>query len=228
MKRLHYLIIIVLCSPTALLFQNCTGVGSPPPPFSAYNLAYNHPDPNTSSSGVLAQGHIVMGDQEYLQSVFVDVFSVPDQDPNVTGYIAAVIQQEFLPEQFMLGRPCDPFETGDLSGCNYLVSNIENVMLASSSAIREAARIQVCRRLLANNYVLANAISKVQGDQDTPNDMSVIAAIRLFYPASDNALAVQSALLSMDETMAAASENVTDRWRLLFLTLCESPSWQIL
>lgn len=212
-------------------FQNCTGFVSAPSgqsSESSLDLPFDHPTTPVSVTGAVATGNILIGDRDFLESVFIDVFDSPTASQNVRGYINAVLIQEFGPTQQMLGRSCDPLEQGTLYHCSGQISNVDIAMVPTSSAIREAARVQVCRRLIANDDVLANVLAKIQGRQSTPNEASVTAAIQLFYPAQESALQVGDKLLQMDEVMAENVETVKNRWRLILLTLCEAPTWQIL
>lgn len=230
MSHKKWIPILFLSSVVITIFQNCA-----PNMFLAArgdgmtnNLSIDHPDISGPNLAKTAAGHILVGDREYLESVFLDVFSSPQASPDEQNYINAVIYQEFAPEQQMLGRSCDPLQDGTLNRCNYSLTNVDTAMLANSSAIREAAQVQVCRRLLANDGVLAVVLGKIRGSQSAPTDQSIAGMIELFFPVQDGAQDAKSALLELDRAMAQKPESLTDRWRLLLLTVCESPSWQVL
>jgi hypothetical protein len=215
---LHLAGLLVLMSA----FQNCTkgfssaGKGS--------DLPLGHPDTGL----VIMQSHVVLGDREYLESAFSNVFSQAGVTSGQSGYLANVLLQEFLPQQGSLGRACDPLYDGSIENCYYLIDNANINMSAASSSIREAARIQVCRRLLANDLLLQAMIGQVSGNQSTPNAQSVTAIIQQYYPAKDSAPSLIDSLLNLDATMAKQGESTADRWRLIFLALCESPEWEVL
>jgi hypothetical protein len=214
-------------------FQNCskfavTFAGASSKSQSVDSLPFNHPDVTIAAQGAVVTGNIKIGDRDYLESVFTDVFASPKLTREEIGYLNAVLNQEFGTTQQLLGRSCDPIETGTADRCYGQLTNADTVMLANSTSIREAARIQVCRRLFANDSLLGVVIGKIQASETTPSAETVTAAIELFYPAQDSALGVLPALLNLDQQMAAASESVSDRWRLIFLTVCESPTWQVL
>lgn len=218
-----------------VVFQNCSGT-----PFSGMRsypsnavqadnpLPFDHPTTEISNQGDPVSGKLVMGDRLYLESAFRDIFIPPDSPTNVVNYVEAVLFQEFAPIQSALGRACDINQDGTSDDCLGSTANVDIKMSAGTLPIREAARIQVCRRILGNNTMVELMINQVKGNQPTPNDVSVAALINLFFPAQNAPLSLNAKLIELDQFMATSGESVKDRWAILFLTVCESPAWQVL
>ena len=57
------------------------------------------------------------------------------------------------------------------------------------------------------------------------NRTSIKKAIKVFYPSYEDTQ-LEDLLLELSEAVGGVDE--TARWRKIFLTLCHSPSWQIL
>ena len=215
----------------SLGFQNCSGFfsgKSGSDDQSTLDLPSGHPAEPDPIIAAVATGSIVLGDRDFLESVFRDVFDSSIGTADTRNYLNAVLNQEFGPTQQMLGRSCNPLEEGTTERCGGQLTNVNIAMQASTSAIREAARIQVCRRVLANDSLLNIAVLKVRGQQSTPNKASVVAAVGLFYPTLEDTQDLGQKLQEMDQVMAQNAETEKNRWRLIFLTLCEAPTWQIL
>ena len=227
--------LIIIGVIVVLGFQNCgTSLMSsfrsfPSSSVQAENpLPFDHPDVDIVPQGSPVQGRLVMGDQVFLESVFRDIFAPTGTREDIVGYVNAVLYQEFTSTQNMLGRGCDLNEEGSLIYCYESIANIDTSMGAGTSSIREAARVQVCRRIIANSTVVEPVISAIRGNQSTPNQNSIEAMIQLFFPAGNAPNLLNSELLGLDAEMASAGETLNNRWSILLLTLCESPAWQVL
>lgn len=218
------LIVFFLTFVTSIVFQNC-GFWKPYHDVITMDLPSNHP---SGEKLQISANQLVMGDKEYLESVFTDVFGSPSLSQENKNVLQSILFQEFTPQQQVLGRACDPIREGSTYGCYYSLTNAETGLSAASSAIREGARIQVCRRMIANEPLFQNAVAKIKGNSSTPTDQSIGSAIELFFPAREPDSVLQNALSRLDGAMATNSESADNRWRMLLLTLCESPSWQIL
>ncbi len=191
-------------------------------------LPFDHPDTDIVSQGEPVQGRIVMGDRYYLESVFRDVFAPSGTDVNIVNYVNTVLIQEFSTTQNMLGRGCDVNEDGSLFYCYDSIANLEIAMGAGTSSIREAARLQVCRRIISNSTVVASVVNEIRSNQSTPNANSIAKLVELFFPAGNAPESINSELLGLDAEMAAGGETVENRWKILLLSVCESPAWQVL
>ena len=210
-----------------MLFQNCGGSFLSAKSSSSLDLPFGHPGTEPQIASGVAKGSLPMGDIDYVHSVLADVFH--SANPDVLSFISAMRYEELGEIQAMMGRPCEVSTDGSYYPCNNSLSNIDVAMGASTSSIREAARIQVCRRYLANDTMLSVAIGNARdGSVGEPDAQAVAKAIRMFYPASDEAQNVLGDLMNLDTKMKSAGETSADRWRMIFLTLCESPGWQVL
>jgi hypothetical protein len=208
-------------------FQNCTSSFLSARSSTSVNLPFTHPDTESRIQSGVAKGTLPLGDRDFLHSVFANIFASNDQ--NVINFLNAVMNQEFGEVQGMLGRPCEVASDGSAIPCNSSFANIDVAMGASTSSIREAARIQSCRRLFANDTMLAVAIGHARGGTvGEPDPLGISTAIRLFYPAQDTVQEIAGDLEQFNEKMIQGGETAANRWRALFLVLCEAPTWQIL
>ena len=223
----------IMAAMIGLLFQNCAQG------FSVnqltFNLPINHPSIHEASEEVqvappVATSKLVIGDQLFLESAFREAFLSPDSPPNETGFMDYLFAEEFRREQHLLGRGCDPIEFGDGTPCNGILNNASISMSPSTSSGREAARLQICRRVISNDVMMARVIRKVSAGDTTPNATSIEAIVRLFYPNMDQEVVNQSvlALGELDYGMTKGNERILDRWKILLLTVCESSGWEAL
>ncbi len=205
-------------------FQNCSARHEIT---KSINLPLNHP-PLESVDGLEARPPI--GDRDYVESVFKDVFLSSDSALSEIQAVEYYLNSEFLYSAHLWGRPCDPYESGDLSLCGYVYANADLDMAARTSSGREASRLQLCRWMVTNDTLLNRAKAKVADNDPTPNADSVSKVVKLFYPALEETplASAIAALLDLDRAMARANESVVDRWRILFLTVCETPGWVVL
>lgn len=224
---------VFVLGATSLFFQNCSQNFSVTA--SSYNLPINHPSISDTTDvlpepPVVASSKILIGDQRFLESAFREAFLTPQSPSNETGFLDAVLYQELWREQHLLGRGCDPIEGGDNTSCNPSLGNANLGMNASTSSGREAARLQVCRRVIANDVMLARAVGKVGDWNRGPDVASIPEIIRLFYPNTDQDIvdATAAKLNELNTEMQMGGESVLNRWKLMFLTVCESSGWEVL
>lgn len=210
------------------MFQNCGRVftGFSESEEASLALPLEHPSIERETKTAVAKGELRMGDRDFIESVFLDVFS--SGDPGAQGFLEAVLYQELAVNQHVLGRSCEPAEDGSSHDCAGAMPNMDLPMDPKTSSIREAVRIQTCRRLLANDTMLGIVIQKTKGPGPAPDAASIEKAIRLFYPAQDSAQEAARMIMKMDEQIARDGNNDYDRWRAVLLILCESPTWQML
>jgi hypothetical protein len=224
----------ILAAVVGMFFQNCAQGFSVKP--LTFNLSIDHPsihEASTTDEEVIppvASSKLLIGDQRFLESAFRDAFLSPDSPANETGFLDAVLIQEFRREQHLLGRGCDPLEYGDGTPCEGILNNASISMSPSTSSGREAARLQICRRVISNDTMMARVIKKVSQGDTTPNAPAIEAIVRLFYPNMDQAVVNQSVLSlgELDYGMTKGNEKILDRWKVLMLTVCESSGWEAL
>ena len=131
------------------------------------------------------------------------------------------------PVQQLFGRSCNVVEEMSGRKCYYTDNNLNNAFIPSSSSGREASRYQICARVIANDTMLGRLISKLPARTTTADRESVSQAIEIFYPELSSTGQLVEELLYMDKVAAYNRETVANRWRLIFLALCESPGWQV-
>lgn len=191
-------------------------------------LSVNHPDvtPTAERTSV----GITLIDQLGVTSTLENIFQTESSGSSDRKAFFDLIHAEIHPQQHAFGRPCDIIATGNYSDCFFNLTNLEMGMWKSTSTVREASRIQLCRRLVANNNLLNTAVNQVKGKDLTPTEASLRKVVTLFYPAwEDDSLGnVIQALVALDYKMALNSEPIFDRWRMVFVTICETPYWETL
>jgi hypothetical protein len=221
----------------ALLLQHCDDASDSIEEPVAQTPAPSVPTqaPLTSS---LAQSSARFGDRDFVRSVFFNVFSAPlalgdggapDAGDNTAAF-NGLFDAEIIAQQHLFGRACNPLEKGNGDDCN---GNLTNAALKGieSSAGREATRIQLCRRFSANDDFAGRAITRAGGALTAaPNEASFAGIARLFYPdiEPEDLTPLQKSLATLDAEMSKNAEPMLERWRMLLLTVCETPDWQIL
>lgn len=217
-----------LAALSLLLFQNCAAnpFGRP----ISLNLPSNHPSVEAQAEAALVTSKPVMGDGQYIRSVFEDVFLSPSSSADARNRVAAYLNAELLPTLHLWGRACDPMEMGSIDACYASVSNSQLAHDPSTSSGREAARLQTCRRLTSDSVTLNEVVQKVKGNETAPSATSASGIVRLFYPtwSEGEVSQVQTKLSELDLQMAKSAEKVEDRWRVMVLSVCESSGWELL
>ena len=212
-----------------LAFQNCaSGFKNSE---QSMELALTHPEvPESPSSPTIlsvTESKIQLGDRDFLQSFYKDAFLTDKSTADETNYFNAVFYQEVAPVQHLFGRSCNPEEQGSATDCYFIENNQKNSFYASSSSGREASRFQICSRVLANDTMLGRMMTKLPERTSTPDAGSLDAAISIFYPDMADIGELKSELANLDKAAAYNRETTADRWRMVFLSLCESPGWQV-
>lgn len=209
------------------IFQNCANHNFLNPAKSNSNpLPVSHPDvePFTESSS----SSIGLIDQKGVKSALMEIFlneGVTEEENSAFSNLFAV---EITMQQHMFGRPCDAIAAGTTLECGHNLNNLTLGMSQSSSTIREASRIQLCRRLLSRDGLLNPILLRLGGFNQVPNGENLGRAVQLFYPAWENHPEVVSALSNLDYQMARQGEPLKNRWALILSSLCDSPYWEIL
>ncbi|PWU12688.1 MAG: hypothetical protein C5B49_15865 [Bdellovibrio sp.] len=198
---------------------------------TATDLPSNHPP---------ADGFKVQTKVTTSQPLIIDRFQVASAaqeafssaQASTAAAIATSVQShvdaEIRPVQQFFGRACNPYETGDSSDCNGSLVNSSLALGATDSSGREAARIQLCRSLVSDDALVQALQVKVSPTELAPQGSAIAELVGLFYPdlPGDTLVSLVDSLGQLDTVMAQNSEHVMDRWRILALTLCETPEWQ--
>lgn len=208
------------------VFVNCSG------PFQStamsIDLPVQHPDIEEFRAPAAAQSNVQIADRIYIESFLRDIFTSSESNKAENDALSSIFMTEIWPTQHHLGGACSLYDDGSFRNCYYVATNQLNSFYAASSSPREGARYQTCRRLVATDGLMNAVIKKLPPRTNTPDMESVIAAIGLFYPSLESPEVVAAKILEADEAAAYNRESVMDRWRLVFLGLCESPGWQVL
>ncbi|MBN8536283.1 MAG: hypothetical protein J0M15_04485 [Deltaproteobacteria bacterium] len=227
---LNYFLFFSASLTLALWFQNCSQLSSSGNQTENMPAALevSHPDPapnlEKTATGITLIDRV--GVTSVLENVFLSGLS-SEADRNT---FFDLINAEIRPQQHAFGRPCDIVAQGTFADCFYNLTNLEMGMWKSTSTVRESSRIQLCRRLVATDSLLNSAVNQVKGQDLTPNVTSLQKTVQLFYPAweAESITNVVQALVTIDNKMAVNSETMLDRWRLVFLSVCETAYWEIL
>lgn len=90
--------------------------------------------------------------------------------------------------------------------------------------------MQLCMRLTASDELIANLRTRVQTEAGSlaadPSAESVRSLYQLFFIGQEPSPEMTQKLLELDTLMRNQLENLNDRWRMLILSVCESPDWQ--
>lgn len=220
-----FLFFLVIGVTFSAAFQNCSPQHLES--FSSNSLPLNHPDVTGASNEIIELP--ALGDRDYLKSVYLQIFSSGTNNEEIP-HLEYRFDVETNPHQHLLGRSCNPMETGDNVICHHSPSNTEIPMITQSSSARSAVRIQVCRRMVENDHVLQWTLAKLSQKDAPPNDTAISEAASWFYPhlEASQKQELQQSLKVLNTEMSKKSESVTNRWRMLILALCESPGWEVL
>lgn len=164
------------------------------------------------------------GVQTFLSEIFINDGVSDEGKNNFSKFFAA----EIIPQQHTFGRACDITTTGLFSQCNLNLANLSNGMSMTSSTIREASRIQLCRRLVTDESFLAPLLSRLNVSGDEISETMIQNAAFLFYPAWDSHPEIISSLKKLELEMLNSGESFSSRWKIILDVLCESPYWEIL
>lgn len=167
-----------------------------------------------------------MADRTYVESVLNQAFDISKETPT-----ALLVEQHTL-QRFEFGGSCDLYEASE-----YEKGKIEfpreqcyvglgSSTPATSNPMRYSWTIKICEQLV-KDIIRFNAIMKKifpDGANLTPTSQSIEKAYGIFFleeKPDENSL---KALLELSNTV----EDVNEKWRLIMLTLCISPEWQVL
>jgi peptidoglycan hydrolase-like protein with peptidoglycan-binding domain len=181
--------------------------------------------------------NVRIGDREYIQNVFEDVF----------GPSARALVKSFIMAQGMaLNGGCsqyeavyaDPVTAGlsmviddDYANCGYSVYNLP--IIGTENSIREGLRIQACEKVVSTTATLFYLIDSVTGVTNVqtsafatnPTDEHIKNIYNRFYPGQTIPADV---LLSLKQIVnSSAVTTSTNRFNLVALTICMSADWQI-
>lgn len=184
-------------------------------------LSTNHPG---QVDKVSTTQKALVGNRYYIEKVLLEVFTSTTYVIDVKGVLKTWVKDKVS----VLGGPCNLYSSYTGVDCGGDISNSQSPLQADPGILRDSYRIRACEGLLSSDSGVRAAIEKVPSAMTTIDETTVRGAFDLFYRGEDpSAEAVQS-LLELDKVLVTNKENITVRWRLILLQICESPGWQML
>jgi hypothetical protein len=175
--------------------------------------------PNGVEYGVVrtAQNRVKLGDRFYVASVLSQVFG-PESDATVNALIRN--------NPVAFGGPCDQFGREGGNGCAGRLSSSQVTILPGSMATREGLRMRACEAIVQKDAALVFALTQITkaSPDKAPDDATIEGAYELFFPGAEAPDEVVAAL----GDVAGQGDKALESWRLVLLTLCLSPDWQLL
>lgn len=225
-NRILYGILFLIFFVVGSTFQNCANHSFVENSVNLSSLSQDHPDPQPVLEKSTSE--LLLIDRVGVHSLLSEVFLTNVLNATDIAAFHGLFNAEVLLQQHMYGHPCDIIASGSTLDCGYNYANLTIGMSQSSSTIREASRVQMCRRLVAQDGLMNTLVARIKGEDVTPTSESLQRAIQLFYPSWEDNGEIIIELQSLDYKMAMNSESTKDRWRMIILTICESPYWEIL
>ena len=172
----------------------------------------------------------------YVANVLLGIFGGTPVDSNVNTLVNALI----LNQPGIFGGPCHNYSMapntapGDyINGdCGNVSANTQLSVMPADNSGREAARIRVCKQVLSLDPAVLNAASLVRSAKissttiTTPTASDLQGAMNLFHPGTPSSAFSPNEITKLSNLVSAASTPV-NQWRLVLLTLCISPDWQV-
>jgi hypothetical protein len=199
---------------------------------------------------------VLLGTRQVASSTLNDIFgsttAVGNNAAHQAMQVSTVIQNDIDTQAVSWGGACDPYANGyavptDLHDGNgvQMVSPANNVrgcvqpdlshasMVPGASTSRFAWTIRTCDNIVSADAAVRNAATQAgypagSSLNTPPNDALIAAAYDMFHPGVPMPDTVLQALHDLVATANTKYPNSPEAWRFLMLTLCASPSWQIL
>jgi hypothetical protein len=171
---------------------------------------------------------IQMAGRSYIESVLLQVF-------DAEGTTAATYIQSDIYQKIEFGGACDQYATSDTGLPNsatfeYVrercVNGIGVVQPSNNNPMRYSLTTKVCEKLVLEPARLNSVRNKIFADQKwgEPTNEKVLKAWRLFHQVTD----ADSDVLSALKDIKKVTPNNDEAWKIIVLTLCMSPEWQVL
>jgi hypothetical protein len=176
-------------------------------------------------------------------------------DSTLTGIFgptaAPITGNLILKSPDFFGRPCDtaePSAQGDPAcqvnintsiGRTHIPGSVNTPSTLPASITSEILRIRACEEVIAKDEAVTYAarLAESVGDSESisaelpvPDEPRIAGAFELFHPGKVAPAEVISALKNLGDASSAATPDLPalEGWRLILLTLCLDPSWQLL
>ncbi len=178
--------------------------------------------------------NVQLGKRHYVESVFIQVFSIPPGDPDLATLKTAIFdKREF-------GGGCDRYGVSEITVNNALTDEFPRArcsfgilpeMPAATNASRYAWTAKACETFIVTRTArFAAVMNKIHTGwtansnqpRHRPNAENVKLAYDLFFQGETPDTEVVNALIELGNT----APNVDEAWRLILTALCVSPEWQ--
>lgn len=178
-----------------------------------------------------------IGDREYIQNVFIDVFG---------SSVDTIVKPFIINNGMALNGGCSQYEAtyadntaiGATSlilddskvSCDFSVVNLP--IIGTENSIREGLRIQACEKAVNDNtslFFLIDSVTGVTNVQATfstlPSDVHITKIYNKFYPGKTIKDDVLASLRDIGQS--ATLTTAKDKFKIITLTVCMSADWQI-
>lgn len=170
---------------------------------------------------------VQMGSRSYIESVLLQVFDA-ENNKDMASYI-----QSNIFERIEFGGACDKYSASD-EGVSTKVefererckNSIGVVQPSNNNPMRYSLTTKACEKLVGDANSLNAVRNKIFSDKKwgNPTNEKILLAWHLFNQASDTDTDVISALKDIEKVTSSNDE----AWKIIILTLCISPEWQVL
>jgi hypothetical protein len=218
--KIRYLIQFAVVTLILTVYQNC-GQG-----FSPVHL-------NSHGTGLdvreKPQKKVLVGNRFLISSVFVDLF-LPNGshlnncnaigDPELKDSCNDIRDRVFRASD-IYGGNCTPTD-GKEHGC--YENTTETNQVVEINVAREGGRVTTCRSILERNSPLFEFLGKAGLDQSSQLNLENLEkAYELFYQG----YTLDAQAIADLQWVADTQKDNIEKWRMVVLTLCESPGWAI-
>ncbi len=171
---------------------------------------------------------VQLGHKHYVSAMLREVFASPQSS---AGYVAALdahIRYWIDNKGSQFGAACNQYDSNGVGFCDNAVSNVNGPLRLDDNLVRESFRIRACEEILHNDESVTAALSKIQRTSEAPDTSSLEQATALFYRGEPPSGDFVETLRALDEDLVKANESMMNRWRMMFIMICESPDWQMI
>jgi hypothetical protein len=218
-------LVIIALLPQA--YQNCSPTGFQVAELQSKEQMTEVDHPVEKEVAPPAQA-VQLGHKHYVSAMLREVFAGPQSSAGYLGALDAHIRYWIDNKGSQFGAACNQYDSNGVGFCDNAVSNVNGPLRLDDNLVRESFRIRACEEILHNDEAVAAALSKIQRTSETPELESLEQAAGLFYRGEPPPSGFVETLLELDRDLAKAKESVGERWRMMFIMICESPDWQMI
>ncbi len=177
-----------------------------------------------SEEGLLSsKKSLLVQNKTYLAALFRDIFARNANDVDLETLINRWIN--FRPVQF--GGACNIYDSYSQADCGGDVTNTNLNLHIDAGTLREVYRLKLCTQVLNNDVFINSALDKIGKTGTAPDDQSPGLVYSFFYRDQDAPADVIKALIELDKALVLKPEPPIERWRAMFLIVCETTGWQM-